>query len=271
MPQMGIFALGTASHAYLELDLHDGADPRELVGRLADLREPRTTIGGVNLVVGVRPELWRDRIGVRGARRPARLRPSPSTGPDGFTMPATQHDAAAVARGRGLRRRLRRSAPGHRGARAGRVGRHGDVELALPPRPRPDRLHRRDGEPEPRPRARRGRRARPAHPVRAGPCCCCSAGGTTSAAWEALAVAGQEAAMGRTEGRLDRARRPARRTRTSPAPTRTTSRRRLPPEHALRHRDGARDDVRRLRRRAGRRWPRMLDSMAGLATDPGTS
>jgi hypothetical protein len=45
-PQAGIFALGTASHAYLEFDLHDGADPRELVGRLADLREPRTTIGG---------------------------------------------------------------------------------------------------------------------------------------------------------------------------------------------------------------------------------
>ena len=58
-PQAGIFALGTASHAYLEFDLHDGADPRELVGRLADLREPRTTIGGVNLVVGVRPELTR--------------------------------------------------------------------------------------------------------------------------------------------------------------------------------------------------------------------
>ena len=27
---------------------------------MADLREPRTTIGGVNLVSGFRPELWRD-------------------------------------------------------------------------------------------------------------------------------------------------------------------------------------------------------------------
>jgi porphyrinogen peroxidase len=91
-PQAGIFALGTASHAYLEFDLHDGADPRELVGRLADLREPRTTIGGVNLVVGVRPELWRDRI---GAVAPADLHGynQPVTGPDGFTMPSTQHDA----------------------------------------------------------------------------------------------------------------------------------------------------------------------------------
>ena len=92
MPQTGIFALGTSSHAYVELDLRDGAEPSELVGRLADLREPRTTIGGVNLVVGLRPELWRDRI---GAAAPARLHgfAEPVTGADGFTMPATQHDA----------------------------------------------------------------------------------------------------------------------------------------------------------------------------------
>ena len=92
MPQTGIFALGTSSHAYVELDLRDGAEPSELVGRLADLREPRRTIGGVNLVVGLRPELWRDRI---GAAAPARLHgfAEPVAGADGFTMPATQHDA----------------------------------------------------------------------------------------------------------------------------------------------------------------------------------
>jgi putative iron-dependent peroxidase len=91
-PQAGIFALGTSSHAYLEFDLHDGTDPRELITRLADLREPRTTIGGVNLVVGLRPELWRDRV---GAAAPAELHgfDEPVTGPDGFAMPATQHDA----------------------------------------------------------------------------------------------------------------------------------------------------------------------------------
>ena len=32
--------------------------PAALVGAVAGLREPRTTIGGVNLVVGFRPELW---------------------------------------------------------------------------------------------------------------------------------------------------------------------------------------------------------------------
>lgn len=91
-PQAGIFALGTSSHAYLELDLRDGVEPRELVAGLADLREPRTTIGGINLVIGVRPEIWRDRL---GAAAPTGLHgfDEPIVGPDGFLMPATQHDA----------------------------------------------------------------------------------------------------------------------------------------------------------------------------------
>src|SRR5437868_6673047 len=47
-PQTGIFALGTASHAYLELDLADEAAGAELVATIASMREPRTTMGGVN-------------------------------------------------------------------------------------------------------------------------------------------------------------------------------------------------------------------------------
>jgi putative iron-dependent peroxidase len=57
-PQPGIFALGTNSHAYLELDVEPGAEPLDAVVLVASLREPRTTIGGVNLVAGFRPELW---------------------------------------------------------------------------------------------------------------------------------------------------------------------------------------------------------------------
>ncbi|HVA85449.1 MAG TPA: hypothetical protein VNF73_03910 [Candidatus Saccharimonadales bacterium] len=57
-PQTGIFALGTMSHAYLELDLAAGTHAAELVELVASLREPRTTIGGVNLVARFRPELW---------------------------------------------------------------------------------------------------------------------------------------------------------------------------------------------------------------------
>jgi putative iron-dependent peroxidase len=90
--QPGMFALGTASHAYLELDAAFGRDARELVAVIASLREPRTTMGGVNLVAGFRPELWK-RVapndapaGVEGFNRAI-------VGPDGFSMPATQHDA----------------------------------------------------------------------------------------------------------------------------------------------------------------------------------
>ena len=93
LPQTGIFALGTASHAYLEFDLRarEESGERELVVALADLREPRTTMAGVNLVVGLRPELWR----AVGAQAPAELTGfnAPVQGADGFAMPATQHDA----------------------------------------------------------------------------------------------------------------------------------------------------------------------------------
>jgi putative iron-dependent peroxidase len=88
-PQSGIFALGTASHAYLEFDARDAAG---LVTAVAALREPRTTMGGVNLVVGFRPELWRaaapDDVPDGVAGFDADL-----VGIDDFVMPATQHDA----------------------------------------------------------------------------------------------------------------------------------------------------------------------------------
>jgi putative iron-dependent peroxidase len=91
-PQGGIFALGTTSHAYVEFDLVAGADGRALVVALANLREPRTTMGGVNLVSGFRPELWRD---LRPDHIPATLVGfnQDLTGGEAYVMPATQHDA----------------------------------------------------------------------------------------------------------------------------------------------------------------------------------
>lgn len=91
-PQAGIFALGTASHAYLEFDLLDQQKGEELVTAISALREPRTTIGGVNLVVGFRPELWNK---VAPDHAPADIQGfnTQITGKDGFVMPATQHDA----------------------------------------------------------------------------------------------------------------------------------------------------------------------------------
>jgi porphyrinogen peroxidase len=91
-PQAGIFALGTSSHAYLEFDAVDGRHGRDVVAAIASLREPRTTMGGVNLVAGFRPELWRS-IAPDGL--PAGLEGfnAELTGAGGVTMPATQHDA----------------------------------------------------------------------------------------------------------------------------------------------------------------------------------
>jgi putative iron-dependent peroxidase len=91
-PQGGIFALGTASHAYLEFELTEGKAGSDLVAAIASLREPRTTMGGINLVAGFRPELWRSVVpgdapeGLIGFNEPL-------AGMDDFAMPATQHDA----------------------------------------------------------------------------------------------------------------------------------------------------------------------------------
>lgn len=91
-PQAGIFALGTSSHAYLEFDVRDTAKRREFAAKIASIREPRTTTGGVNFVIGFRPELWRELVpadmpaGVEGFNKDIR-------GVEGFMMPATQRDA----------------------------------------------------------------------------------------------------------------------------------------------------------------------------------
>ncbi len=89
--QAGMFALGTPSHAYLEFDAHEGAGPK-LVTSIASLREPRTTMGGVNLVTGFRPDLWR---AVAPEDAPPDLQgfDADLVGVEGYRMPATQHDA----------------------------------------------------------------------------------------------------------------------------------------------------------------------------------
>ena len=91
-PQAGIFALGTSSHAYLEFDVMDAAKREEFATKIASIREPRTTTGGVNFVIGFRPEMWAALMphdmpaGVEGFNAEIQ-------GVEGFVMPATQHDA----------------------------------------------------------------------------------------------------------------------------------------------------------------------------------
>ena len=91
-PQSGIFALGPSAHSYLELDLRPGQEGLALVSALADLHEPWTTLGGVNLVSGFRPEMWRQ---VAPDGTPADLTGfnEDVRGAGGYVMPATQHDA----------------------------------------------------------------------------------------------------------------------------------------------------------------------------------
>ncbi len=90
--QAGIFALGTSAHTYLEFDLVDEKKRKEFFANVAAIHEPRTTTGGVNFVLGFRPELWREVVpedapqGVEGFNHEIR-------GVEGFVMPATQHDA----------------------------------------------------------------------------------------------------------------------------------------------------------------------------------
>ncbi len=90
-PQAGIFGLGTSSQAYLEFDVAAGASAAAVVGRVAGLREPRTTIGGVNLVAGFRPELWAT-VAPRAAVPGLTGFNAPLAGPSGESLPATQHD-----------------------------------------------------------------------------------------------------------------------------------------------------------------------------------
>jgi putative iron-dependent peroxidase len=64
----------------------------EFAAKIAAIREPRTTTGGVNFVIGFRPELWSGLVpgdmprGVEGFNKEI-------LGVERFVMPNTQHDA----------------------------------------------------------------------------------------------------------------------------------------------------------------------------------
>jgi putative iron-dependent peroxidase len=76
----------------MEFDILDTKKSKEFASIISAIREPRTTTGGVNFVIGFRPELWRDIVpdeapaGVTGFNKEIR-------GVEGFVMPSTQHDA----------------------------------------------------------------------------------------------------------------------------------------------------------------------------------
>lgn len=89
--QIGIFALGDAAHGFLEFSLKPGADALALATAIECVKEPRSTVGGVNRVIGFRPSLWRTLV---PDEMPEELHDFDAAirGPDGFVMPATQAD-----------------------------------------------------------------------------------------------------------------------------------------------------------------------------------
>jgi putative iron-dependent peroxidase len=88
--QPGIFAQGTRSHHYLEFDLKAGVPVDDIRTRLGMLREPQVTAGGLNLVIGVGPDLMRR---LAPTQTPESLEPFTTiNGITGRSAPGTQHD-----------------------------------------------------------------------------------------------------------------------------------------------------------------------------------
>ncbi|MGH7714675.1 MAG: Dyp-type peroxidase, partial [Vulcanimicrobiaceae bacterium] len=79
-----------AAHGFFEFTLRPGADVEAAMAALIGVREPRSTVGGANRVIGFRPSLW-SRIAPKDAAEGVRdfeeIR-----GAGGYSMPATQAD-----------------------------------------------------------------------------------------------------------------------------------------------------------------------------------
>jgi putative iron-dependent peroxidase len=91
IPQTGIFALGDAAHIYLEFTRTPGTDALPFVKTVVDIHEPRTTVGGVNIVIGFRPELWRSAAPRESPEQLIGFN-APLAGSEDYVMPATQAD-----------------------------------------------------------------------------------------------------------------------------------------------------------------------------------
>ena len=88
-PQNGIFAQGTHSHYFLELDIRPGISAPEALLSLRRLRAPDVSAGGVNFVIAFGADLWR---ALAPGQSPADLKPFAEIhGADGHSAPAQQH------------------------------------------------------------------------------------------------------------------------------------------------------------------------------------
>lgn len=89
IPQNGIFAQGTHSHYFVELDIIPGVSPAEALGSLRGLRAPEVSAGGVNFVIAFGPEFWR---AIAPDQAPADLKRFDERRPDGSPGPGKPHD-----------------------------------------------------------------------------------------------------------------------------------------------------------------------------------
>ncbi len=90
VPQNGIFAMGTHSHYFLELDILPWISTQAALASLAGLREPEVSAGGVNFVIAFGPDFWK---AVAPKDSPPDLAPFKEIqGPGNKRVPATQHD-----------------------------------------------------------------------------------------------------------------------------------------------------------------------------------
>ena len=196
-PQPGIFALGTASHAYLELDLVGRAERRELVRPCRRCASRGRRWAGSTSSPGSGPSCG----GGRARRRAAELDgfDADLVGADGFTMPATQHDAVLWLSGSAYDVVFDVARAAIAALARPRRGRRGDLELAVPARPRPDGVHRRDREPDAASRRPRSSLVPDGEPGAGGTMLLLQKWVHDAAAWEALPVAEQERVIGRTK------------------------------------------------------------------------
>jgi putative iron-dependent peroxidase len=89
-PQNGIFAQGTHSHYFLELDLLPGISSDNALASLRRLRAPEVSAGGVNFVIAFAGDFWRQ---IAPRQVPTDLgRFSEIRGPTGRHAPSQQHD-----------------------------------------------------------------------------------------------------------------------------------------------------------------------------------
>jgi putative iron-dependent peroxidase len=98
--QFGIFAVGTSAHCFLEFVARADTTSAELVRSVADVQEQHTTVGGVNVVVGLRPAIWA-RVALDQLPQDAADFAAPLVGAQGLTMPATQQDVWVWVAGAG--------------------------------------------------------------------------------------------------------------------------------------------------------------------------